>query len=193
MKSDKVQQQRSEFWESLQDVKAEHLICIDETGVWQGMERSVARSDRGKRVFSHRLCYKGQKQTVIGAISVNGIVSMKMIQGSMKGEDFLTFIKVELAPKLLPEHRIIMDNLNCHKVEGVERVITAMGAKILYLPTYSPDFNPIEMLWSVLKYFIRLLRPNSKQLLQHLINIFPFLLERSFFKNWFTKCCYCAT
>jgi transposase len=193
VKSDAVQQQRCEFWEALQDVKAEDLICIDETGVWQGMERSVARSESGKRVFSHRPFYKGQKYTVIGAISVDGIVCMKTILGSMKGEDFLTFIKDDLGPKLRSEHRVIMDNLNCHKVEGVVQAITDRGAKILYLPTYSPDFNPIEMMWSVLKYFIRLLRPQSQKLLQHLINIFPFLLEKDFFKNWFTKCCYCAT
>lgn len=67
-----------------------------------------------------------------------------------------------------------MDNLNCHKVERVVQAITETGAKILYLPTYSPDFNPIEMMWSILKYFIRLLRPQSQKLLQHLINISPF-------------------
>ena len=69
--------------EALQDVKAEALICIDETGVWQGMERSVARSEHSKRVFSHRPFYKGQKYTIIGAISVDGIVCLKTIQGSM--------------------------------------------------------------------------------------------------------------
>ena len=109
----------------MQDVKAEDLICIDETGVWQGMKRSLARSECGKRVFSHRPFYKGQKYTVIGAISVDGIVCLKTIQGSMKGEDFLTFIKDDLVPKLRPQNRVVMDNL-----------------------TYSPDFNPIEMMWS---------------------------------------------
>lgn len=108
-------------------MKAENLICIDETGVWQGMERSVARSESGKRVFSYRPLYKGQKHTIIGAISVAGIVTMKTIQGSMKGEDFLTFIKDDLVPKLRPEHRVIMDNLSCHKVEGVAKAITDTG------------------------------------------------------------------
>jgi len=111
----------------------------------------------------------------------------------MKGEDFLAFIKDDLAPNLSSKHRIIMDNLNCHKVNGVKQAVTETGAKILYLSTYSPDFNPIEMLWSVLEYFIRLLRPNSQKMLQHLINIFPLLLEKSFFKNWVAKYCYCAT
>ncbi|NMF58657.1 transposase [Pseudanabaena yagii] len=111
----------------------------------------------------------------------------------MKGEDFLTFIQDDLVPKLRPEHKIIMDNLNCHKVESVAQAITESGAKILHLPTYSPDFNPIEMMWSVLKCFFGLLRPQYQKLLQHLINIFHYLLEKDFFKNWFTKCSYCTT
>ena len=193
VKSEEVQQQRCQFWQELQDVKAEHIICIDETGIWQGMERSVARSEQGKKAFSHRSCYKGTKHTVIGAMSVDGLVCLKMIQGSMKGADFLAFVKDDLASNLHSEHRVIMDNLSAHKVNGVEQAITATGAKVLYLPTYSPDFNPIEMLWSVLKHFIRLLKPDSLKLLQHLLNILPLLLQKSFYKNWFTKCCYCAT
>jgi transposase len=185
-----VQQQRCEFWQSLKDVKAENIICIDETGIWQGMERSVARSEKGERAFSHRACYKGTKHTVIGAMSTNGIVCIKMLEGSMKGDNFLAFIKDDLVPNLHSEHWVIMDNLKAHKVNGVEEAITQTGAKVKYLPKYSPDFNPIEMLWSVLKYFMRLLRPKS---LIVFLNVLPLLLEKSFFNNWFTKCCYCAT
>jgi transposase len=192
VKSDEVQQQRCEFWQQLKDVKAENIISIDETGIWQGMERSMARSEEGRKAFSYRDSYKGTKHTIIGAISVDGLVCMKMIEGSMKGADFLAFIKDDLAPNLHSENVVIMDNLPAHKVEGVEQAITANGAKVLYLPTYSPDFNPIEMLWSVLKYFMRLLRPKSLQLIKHLLNVLPLLLEKSFYKNWFTKCCYCA-
>jgi transposase len=157
------------------------------------MERSVARSEEGRKAFSHRSCYKGAKHTIIGAMSVDGLVCMKMIQGSMKGGDFLAFIKDDLAPNLHSENIVIMDNLPAHKVDGVEQAITANGAKVLYLPTYSPEFNPIEMFWSVLKYFMRLLRPRSLELIKHLLNVLPLLLEKSFYKNWFTKCCYCAT
>ena len=143
-------------------------------------------------MFSHRPCYKGQKHTLIGAISVKCIVCLRMIQGSMKGEDFLAFIKNYLVLNLSSEDRIIIDNLSCHKVNGIEQSIIQTGAKVLYLPTYSFDFNLIEMLWSVIKYFIGFLGANSQKMLQHLINIFPLLVEKSFFKNWFTKCCCCA-
>lgn len=157
------------------------------------MERSVARSEIGKRVFSHRRSYKEAKYTIIGAMSVDGIVCTKMLKGSMNGDDFLTFIKDDLVPNLQSQNVVIMDNLKAHKVDGVEAAITQTGAKVMYLPRYSPDFNPIEMLWSVLKHFMRLLRPKSLGLIQHFLNILPLLLEKSLFKNWFTKCCYCAT
>jgi len=157
------------------------------------MERPVGRSEIGKRVFSHRSSYKGAKYTIIGAMSVDGIVCTKILKGSMNGADFLTFIKNDLVPNLHSPNVVIMDNLKAHKVDGVDAAITQTGAKVRYLPRYSPDFNPIEMLWSVLKHFMRLLRPKSLVMIQHFLNIFPLLLDKSFFKNWFTKCCYCAT
>ena len=75
-----------------------------------------------------------------------------------------------------------MDNLSC-KVEGVAKAITDAGTKILYLPTYSPDFNPIEMMWSVLKYFIRLLRPNSQKLPQQFNQHLFFLVRKRFLQK----------
>ena len=84
----------------------------------------------------------------------------------MKGADFLAFLTDDLAPNLHFEKVVIMDNLLAHKVEGVEQAITASP---VYLPTYSPDFNPIEMLWAELKYFMRLLSPKSLELSKHLL------------------------
>jgi hypothetical protein len=151
-----VQQQRCEFWQTLKDVKAEDIVCIDETGIWEGMERSVARSESGKKAFSHRDCYKGKKHTVIGAISVDGIVSIKVIEGSMKGGDFLAYVKDDLVPSLRSGQFVLMDNLPAHKVDGVKQALTQVGAEALYLPTYSPDFNPIEMLGVCAEVFYKI-------------------------------------
>jgi len=77
------------------------LICIDEIGVWDGMERPMARSLEGRRAFSHRKSYKGQKHTVIGAISIDGLVCIKAIKDSMKGENFETFVSEDLCQNSL--------------------------------------------------------------------------------------------
>ncbi|NJK34955.1 MAG: hypothetical protein HC919_08400 [Oscillatoriales cyanobacterium SM2_2_1] len=111
---------------------------------------------------------------------------------SIKGKDFLAFIQDDLVPKLCPDHRMIMDCLNCHKVEGIVEAIRE-GAKILCLPTCAPDFNLIEMLWSVLEHHIRLLRPQPKKLLLHLIDFFLCLSEKDSFGNWLSEYCCCAT
>jgi hypothetical protein len=99
------------------------MIFVDETGTWEGMERQVARSLQGRRVYSYRQKSKGQKYTLIGAISVDGIVCHKIIKGSMKKQDFLEFVKTELCPELNEKKVVIMDNLNSHKAIEVEQMI----------------------------------------------------------------------
>jgi len=191
--SEEGQQERLDYWQKIKDVKPEDLVFIDETGIWQGMERTTARSLQGRRAFSHRSCYKGQKYTVIGAISIDGLVCIKTIKDSMNAEEFQTFVRDDLSPKLSQGKVVVMDNLKIHKSEQVQQMIRDTGARPLYLPKYSPDFNPIEMMWSVLKTFIRLFIPQSLLAIQQVLRLFLLLLDKSFFKNWFAKCCYCTS
>jgi len=154
------------------------------------MERRYARSIQGKRVYSYRQKYKGQKYTVIGAISAKDIVCYKMIKGSMKKQDFLEFVKTELCPRLNEKKVVIMDNLNSHKTAEVRQMIGQTGARLLYLPVYSPEFNPIEMMWSVLKNFIRQFQDSSTRNIHLIVKVSFLLINSSCFRNWFTKCCY---
>jgi len=128
--------------------------------------------------------------TLIGAISIEGVVAKKAIQGSMKGKEFKDFIEHDLVPKLNPGDVIVMDNLNIHKMEGIEELIVATGARVEYLPPYSPDFNPIEMLWSTVKSLVRMFPTMEAR--EQLIELALMLIGTNTFKNWFTKCCYCT-
>jgi transposase len=74
----------------------------------------------------------------------------------MKGKDFKEFVEQDMVTKLKPGDVVVMDNLNIHKIEGIEKLITATGARLEYLPPYSPDFNPISMLWSTVKSLVRM-------------------------------------
>jgi putative transposase len=107
-------------------------------------------------------------------------------------DDFLEFVQVNLAPKLKPGDVVVMDNLNSHHREGVKEAIEAVGAKVEYLPVYSPEFNPIEMMWSQLKSFVRKFRTETMESLSKTIEVGVSLIHSEFLKNWFTKCCYCA-
>jgi transposase len=86
----------------------------------------------------------------------------------------------------------IMDNLNIHKSREVEELIRGTGARILYLPVYAPELNPIEMMWSVLKHFIRQLCRIGKYSMEQIVKTSLLLINPSSFRSWFAKCCYCT-
>ncbi|NJK35271.1 MAG: transposase [Oscillatoriales cyanobacterium SM2_2_1] len=130
---------------------------------------------------------------MIGAISVDGLVCIRTIKDSMKAEDFEAFVQEDLCPKLSKGKVVVMDNLKFHRSEKVQKMIIDSGAKPLYLPRYPPDFNPIETLWLVLKNFIRRLKPQTSFAIQQVLRVFLLLLDKSFFKSWFAKCCYCTS
>ncbi len=107
--------------------------------------------------------------TLLGAVNQQGWQAAMTIAAPTDGEIFLAFIREVLAPTLQPGQVVVMDNLAAHKVSGVETAITERGAKVLYLPPYSPDFNPIEPCWFVVKQHLRRQRARSVQALDQAI------------------------
>ncbi|NJL98100.1 MAG: IS630 family transposase [Synechococcaceae cyanobacterium SM2_3_2] len=189
--TEQEQQQRLDYWDRIRDIAVDKMIFIDEISFWIGMSRDVARSLSGKKALCLRQFYEGRKMTLIGAIKKEGVVATRLIKNSMKGKDFLDFLEIELIPKLSSGDVIIMDNLSGHKMEGIQELAEEKGVRIEYLPPYSPDFNPIELMWSVIKAFARLYCARGATALEKLIKIGLYLIEDSSFSNWFTKCCYC--
>jgi transposase len=88
---------------------------------------------------------------------------------------------------------VVMDNFSSHKVEGIAAAIEAVGATLIYLPPYSPDFNPIEQFWSKVKSIIRLIAPRTKQALDDAITTAFAQASLKDIKHWFTHCCYCTS
>jgi putative transposase len=95
--------------------------------------RRIARSMKGEIVYDINPFYRGSRVTVIGAISQKKVIAMKTMGKSMNGEDFLKFVQEELAQKLWKGAVVVMDNLRVHKVKGVEEMIEAVGARVVYL------------------------------------------------------------
>ncbi len=110
----------------------------------------------------------------------------------MKGQDFQQFIQEELAPKLWPGAVVVMDHLKVHKVKGIEEILESVGAKVMYLSPYSPEFNPIEHLWWELKAFIRRFVPKNLEAVTKLLELGIKLCSSKQIKNYFTHCCYCT-
>ena len=127
------QKKRVEYWEKIRDVEPENLIFLDEMGVLLGRMRPRARSKKGERSYDIKPFYRGSRVTVVGAISNKKVIALKTMEKSMKGEEFKKFVQEQLVPKLWKGAVLVMDNLKVHKVEGVEEMIEAVGASVVYL------------------------------------------------------------
>jgi transposase len=108
------------------------------------MARHYARSPQGERVHTSKPVNKGQIMTVLGALSLEGIMAAMTVEGSTDAQVFLTSVKTILVPALRPGQVVFMDNLSAHPVVGVQEAIESVGARLEYLPPYSPDLSPIE-------------------------------------------------
>ena len=130
---------------------------------------------------------------MVGAISQKKVIAMKTIRKSINGEEFLKLVQEEQAPKLWKVAVVVRDNLRVHKVEGVEEMIEAVGARVVYLSPYSPEFNPREHLWWKLKALLRRFIPKSVQIVEKLWELGVKLCSSKQIRNYFAHCCYCTS
>jgi transposase len=148
-------QRREVFLDRLRSIPPERLIYLDESGVSTQMTRRYARAERGVRVHESTPEGNWKVLTILGAMSVRGMIATMTIEAATDAEIFLAYLEQILFPALRPGDVVIMDNLSSHKVSGVRELIEAAGAELLYLPPYSPDLNPIEKAWAKLKQLLR--------------------------------------
>lgn len=130
-------------------------MFLDESGVTTEMTRRYGWAPRPDRVSEAVPAGHWRTLTVLAALTTAGVLASMTIESSTDGDVFLAFVEQVLAPRLEPGHVVILDNLAAHKVAGVRSLIENRGAQLLYLPPYSPDFNPIAQVWSKLKQLLR--------------------------------------
>lgn len=128
--------------------------------------------------------------TILGAVSRLGWVATMTIEASTDGDVFLAYVEQVLCPQLRPGNCVVMDNLSAHKVAGVRESIQATGARLIYLPPYSPDFNPIEKCWAQLKQHLRAAKSRSVPTLQTAITAALAMLTPDHAKACFLDCGY---
>jgi transposase len=136
-------------------IAPERLIFLDESGVMVGMTRRRGRCLGGRRIHEATPESHWRILTVIGAMSLKGMIATMTIEAATDTDIFLAYLDHVLCPVLAPGDVVVMDNLSSHKVQGVSKRIQSRGAELLYLPPYSPDLNPIEKAWSKLKQMLR--------------------------------------
>lgn len=162
-------------------------------GVLLGLTRTHARSLKGTRVYDLKPFYRGAKVTVIGAVSLKQVLAVMTMDNSMDSKAFEVFIAKFLVPQLWGGAVVVMDNLPAHKMAAIEPLIQAVGASVINLSPYSPDFNPIEHWWAQLKAFLRQFSPTTAIRVDQLISTALDLVNPQHLRNWFANCCYCTS
>jgi transposase len=168
-------------------------VFLDETGVLLGLTRTHARSQRGTRSYAVQPFDRGKEVTVIGAISLKRVVALMTMNNSMGTQAFEVFLEKCLVPQLWSGAVVVMDNLPAHKIDSIKPMIEAVGASILCLSPYSPDFNPVELWWSQLKSLLRQFSPTNAKMVDRIIAVALDLINPKHLKNWFTNCYYCTS
>jgi transposase len=128
--------------------------------------------------------------SIVASIRLDGEIQAMTIKGPFDASSFEVYVKRILCPSLREGDIVIMDNLRCHKTDNVYEAITAMNAELWFLPPYSPDFNPIENMWSKVKSNLRKLKARTKRLLNRAITDSLELVSAEDCSGWFAGCGY---
>jgi transposase len=164
--SERLKAQRQLWREDARQIDPAQLIFLDESGVTTEMTRRYGRGWGGARLNEGVPAGHWRTLTVLGAVSISGWVATMTIEAPTDGDVFLAYLEHVLCPQLQPGQIVVMDNRGAHKVDGVTELIRQTGASLLYLPPYSPDFNPIEKCRDQIKQRLRALKARSLPSLQ---------------------------
>lgn len=165
-------------------------MFIDETGAKTNMARIRGRAKRGERCRAAVPYGHWNTTTFTAGLRLDGIAAPMLLPGPMNGDAFRAYVQHVLVPELSPGDTVIMDNLPSHKVRGIREMIEGAAANLLYLPPYSPDFNPIEMACSKLKAFLRKAAARTKEELDDAIAEAIEQYPAQHCENYFRACGY---
>jgi transposase len=177
----------------MRDLAAEDLVFIDEAGVNLAMVRLYARSPQGQRAVGSRPQARGQNISMIEALSWQGPIAPIQLCGSMDGLTFEAYIIRRVVPHLWPGACLVLDNSSIHQSDEIEAAVKAVGARLFYLPPYSPDFSPVENFWSKVKTILNSIGARTYQALQKAIEIAYNQVSLKDIHNWFAFRCYCTS
>jgi transposase len=146
---------RETFVAQSASIDPQQFVFLDECGVMTNMTRMYGRAPRGERLVDHAPHGHWQNTSVISAMRMDGVVASMALDGPMDRPAFDAYVQHLLAPNLRNNDIVVMDNLAVHYSNEAITAIEATGATPWFLPPYSPDFNPIEQMWSKVKQYVR--------------------------------------
>ncbi|MBI4718962.1 MAG: IS630 family transposase [Planctomycetes bacterium] len=182
---------RRAAWKRIQPrIHAQRLIFIDETWTKTNMTRLRGRAPRGQRLIDRTPHGHWKTTTLIEAMGTHGMRCSTVVDGAVNGDVFEAFVEQVLVPDLHTDDVVIMDNLSSHKRPRVRELIEKAGAHLVFLPAYSPDLNPIELIFAKIKQLLRSLACRTRQALWNAIQSVLDQVTPSDAANCFKHCGY---
>jgi len=144
---------------------ARRLIFVDETWTKTNLTRLRGRAPVGERLVEATPHGHWQTTTLIAALGIEGVRCSTVVDGAVNGDVFEAFVEQVLVPQLRPGDLVVMDNLSSHKRERTRELLALGGGEAVFLPPYSPDLNPIEMIFAKIKQLLRSLACRTRETL----------------------------
>ena len=181
---------RAAFLEAVQRTDFTCFKFVDETSTNLTYCRRYARAEGGKRAAQATPLHGGPNVTLVAALTPTGLQAAMTLSGAGNGDVFAAYLDQVLGPTLVPGDVVVLDNLPAHKVAGLAELVETRGARLLYLPPYSPDFNPIELAFSKRKTWLRTAQARTREALESVIRKATDWITEQDAKNWFDHCGY---
>lgn len=169
---ERIEEERSKFRQVLKTLNPADLVYVDECGLQESLNREYARSPIGERCFTDIPGKRESRTSIIAGLSQGKTLAPMLFEGYCNTEVVRSWVKEMLLSELKPGQIVIWDNASFHQSPEFKTLIELAGCTLLYLPTYSPDLNPIEKWWAKLKACIRRLRAKGMSLKQTLVLAF---------------------
>ena len=169
-------------------LRAESLVFLDESGSNQAMAPRYGYAPRGERSRGSVPRNRGRNTSILAAMSGEGVVGTMVVEGATNTAVLLTYLAEVLCPALRPGQIVVLDNLSAHKNQAVRERIEAAGCRLLFLPAYSPDFNPIEHAFAKLKAFLRKAKARTQEALEAAIAAGLATITVKDARGWFKHC-----
>jgi transposase len=185
-----VKARRDHWREKTTEVNLRRLVFLDESGAKTNMTRLYARSFNGQRIADATPHGHWCTTTMLSSIRLEGSTATMVIEGPTDAAVFKAYVTDVLIPTLQPGDIVVMDNLSPHRSAGIAEAIEAAGAEVWFLPPYSPDFNPIEKMWSKIRAFLRKAKARTYDALLEAIAAAMKTITASDAMGWFKSCGY---